>query len=156
MSKFEKTHGDAGRGKRSPEYTCWMLMKQRCFNPKSAGFKRYGGRGIRVCDRWSGEGGYENFLLDVGKKPTPTHSLDRFPNNDGNYEPGNVRWATPVEQSNNTRRSRWLVAFGERLTVAQWSKRTGIARQAIEKRCDRGWVPERALSAPLRVTKRVA
>ena len=73
-------------------------MKERCRNPKHNRFHRYGGRGIRVCDRWLDS--YENFLADMGRKPSPTHSVDRI-DNDGHYEPGNCRWATDAEQRAN-------------------------------------------------------
>ena len=110
-------HGESNRGGRaipSPEYRAWKGMKERCLSPKHKSYSRYGGRGIKVCDRWlhgDGElGGFECFLVDIGRKPTTRHSLDRFPNNDGNYEPGNVRWATPSEQHWTQRKPRQTVA----------------------------------------------
>ena len=84
-------HGEARNGRESPEYRSWRGMIQRCEQPSYTGFRYYGGRGISVCERWHT---YENFLADMGRKPTAKHSIDRWPNNDGNYEPGNVRWAT--------------------------------------------------------------
>ena len=84
----------------TPEHRAWIAMRQRCNDPNYHAYADYGGRGIRVCERWDS---FELFLEDVGHKPSPDLSLDRFPNNDGNYEPGNVRWATPVEQSQNRR-----------------------------------------------------
>ena len=92
------THGDTA----STEYIIWAAMIQRCENPKRLAYDRYGGRGINVCDRWHT---YENFLADMGRRPTPNHSVDRI-DNDGNYEPGNCRWATKSEQANNTSRSK--------------------------------------------------
>jgi hypothetical protein len=89
-----------GKQHPSPTYHSWMAMKQRCLNPNQLGYPDYGGRGITVCDRWQGEHGFENFLADMGKRPKGK-TLDRFPNNDGNYEPGNCRWATPKQQANN-------------------------------------------------------
>jgi hypothetical protein len=96
------SHGHARAGSHSREYNSWAQMIKRCTNPKVAGFAKWGGRGIRVCDRWKT---LANFLADMGARPKGT-SLDRFPNNDGNYEPGNCRWATAKQQANNRRGSR--------------------------------------------------
>lgn len=94
-------HGHAQR--HSGTYLSWQSMRARCGNHNAKGFKDYGGRGIKVCERWQGEHGLEKFLADLGERP-PGTTLDRFPNNDGNYEPGNVRWATPKEQAANRKR----------------------------------------------------
>lgn len=102
-SKSLRRHGHAARNPlaRSPEYRAWDAMKSRCYNPKARGYAGYGGRGIAVCDRWRYS--FENFLADMGERPSPEHSLDRI-DNDGNYEPGNVRWATRSEQQRNRTR----------------------------------------------------
>lgn len=94
-----RTHGVTG----TSIYLAWKSMITRCYYQKYSGYKNYGGRGITVCDRWRTS--FENFLADVGQKPTAQHSLDRI-NNDGHYEPSNVRWATRTEQNRNTRRNK--------------------------------------------------
>lgn len=96
-----KTHGE--RQARSKEYAAWCGMKGRCYRLNHPRYKDWGGRGIRVCDRWINS--YENFLADMGRAPSPTHSIDRI-NNDGNYEPGNCRWATVQEQNKNKRKKK--------------------------------------------------
>lgn len=93
-------HGHTARGKTSAAWRCWNNMIQRCFNPNSSWYHRYGGRGITVCEHWLGKHGFENFLTDMGEPP-PGMTLDRFPDKDGNYEPTNCRWATPREQTIN-------------------------------------------------------
>jgi hypothetical protein len=94
-------HGDARRNELTPEFVAWLSMRRRCSDPNRKDYDRYGGRGISVCDRWNTS--FENFLADVDRKPTPQHSLDRYPDNDGDYQPGNVRWATRIEQRRNQR-----------------------------------------------------
>jgi len=83
-------------------YGCWYMMRTRCKDPKHVGYKSYGGRGIKVCEEWDDpKTGFEAFLTHIGPRPSPIHSIDRFPDPDGNYAPGNVRWANPTEQANN-------------------------------------------------------
>lgn len=94
-------HGLARAKRVSKVYTAWRSMRRRCTDPKYTYFSRYGGRGISVCPQWSSSSSFEQFLKDMGHPPSKAHSLDRFPNPDGNYEPGNCRWATPSQQRNN-------------------------------------------------------
>ncbi len=99
MSEFYKTEEEL-RGKKAkhPLYSVWRCMKRRCDDSKHHSYKYYGGRGIKVCDKWLNS--FSAFIFDMGRKPTDNHQLDRIDNN-GNYEPGNCRWATPSENSYN-------------------------------------------------------
>jgi hypothetical protein len=116
-------------------------MMRRCRNANYPSFKDYGGRGIRICDRWSS---YENFLSDMGARPIGT-TLDRVDVN-GNYCPENCRWATRRDQANNQRTSRRIKHDGRSLTIAQWSRETGIPRRTLSRRLQAGWPTSRALT----------
>ncbi len=109
----------------SPTFIRWRSMKSRCYYPKNVGYPNYGGRGIKVCDRWLGEHGFENFLADMGEAPSREYSLDRIDVN-GDYTPENCRWATWKEQSNNKRNSRLITHNGRSLTIPQWCDELGF------------------------------
>lgn len=144
-------HGAAVDGKRTPEYKTWDSMKERCNNPNKAGYEHYGGRGIVVCERWLHS--FANFLEDMGRKPTPNHSIDRWPDANGNYEPGNCRWATNDEQQNNRRNNALITFQGRTQNMAQWAREIGIPRWLICHRLNAGWTVEKALTDPVIVSK---
>lgn len=133
-----KTHGR----RKSGAYSSWAAMKTRCTNPNSKSYADYGGRGIKICERWLNS--FENFLEDMGERPKG-HSIERV-DNDGDYEPGNCRWASQRAQVNNTRQNRYLEFDGRSQTISQWAKETGIERRTIARRLGLGWSIERALT----------
>jgi len=129
----------------TPEWSIWQTMIKRCGNPGAKGYQDYGGRGIRVCESWRKD--FRAFIRDVGPRPSPRHSLDRL-DTDGNYEPGNVRWATPIEQARNKRNNRVITIGGTRRTLAEWSEVSGIRYTTIRERLRRGWSASRAVTEP--------
>jgi len=117
-------------------------MIQRCSNPKSTFYRYYGEIGITVCDRWKD---FENFLADMGQKPSQDHSLDRYPNNDGNYEPGNVRWADKFQQSGNRRNCIMVEVRGKEVCLKEASRILGRNYDTVRHRIYRGMSPDEAL-----------
>lgn len=122
-AKAHTTHGESEQPGRpaSKEYRTWQRIKARCTKPNDQNFKEYGGRGITVSPRWlhgeNGKSGYECFLDDMGRRPPSKSSIDRYPDPNGNYEPGNVRWADAVEQSQNRRTVAWINFNGEAMVL---------------------------------------
>lgn len=104
LGRASRMHGEGTNGKETAEYRAWTSLRNRCVNPRHKSFCYYGARGIRVCERWDS---YANFLADMGRRPSPKHSIDRI-NNDGDYCPANCRWATSSEQNSNLRREHTL------------------------------------------------
>lgn len=139
------THGLSA----SPTYKVWQAMHQRCGNLNNPGFHRYGGRGIKVCDRWNS---FENFLADMGEKPAGMF-IERV-DNDGDYEPSNCRWATRSEQQRNRRNNRVVTHAGVTLCLKDWALRVGMPPNTLYGRLDKGWDFERAITAPPVMTGR--
>ncbi len=126
-------------------YRLWAGMRRRCNNKNEKSYPRYGGRGIKVCERWSS---FKAFKEDMGERPTSKHQLDRI-DNGGDYEPGNCRWVTAKENSNNRRSSRFLEFRGRTQTLQAWSEEVGIKYTTLIMRIDaRGWSVDRALTTP--------
>ena len=131
----------------SVEYQAWRHMKDRCHNPKSQRFDRYGGRGIVVCEEWRRS--FEAFFSCVGNRPSPNHSIERL-DNDGNYEPGNVVWATRDQQNANKSTSRIIEYDGRRMTLAQWASQLGIGTKTLSHRIDvAGMTVSEAFTKPI-------
>lgn len=137
-----RTHGKSS----TSIYKAWLNLKTRCNDPKHKHYSHYGGRGIKVCDRWLNS--FENFLEDVGEKPTPQHTLDRIDNN-GNYEPSNCRWATRIEQANNNTRNINITYNGQTKTLQQWADVVGIDYKNIWARLKAGWDAHKAFFTPV-------
>ncbi len=130
-----------------PEYAIWRGLINRCENPNVHAFRHYGGRGIKVGKSWRYS--YANFLADMGSRPSPKHSVERI-NNNGNYEPGNCKWATPQEQGNNRRNTRRVFYRGVNMTLAHAVRLAGsvIHIEAAWIRLQWGWPSEKALETP--------
>lgn len=145
---FNQTHGAAKNGG-TPEYRTWRAMRSRCNNPRDTGWSRYGGRGIRVCERWNS---FECFLADMGLRPSLNYSIDRIDNN-GNYEPSNCRWATDYEQNRNRGDNIFLTYNGRTQCMSDWAKELDLCLQMVYGRWDRGWSDSDCLSVPSNATK---
>jgi hypothetical protein len=126
-------------------------MKYRCDNEDGQDYYLYGGRGIKYCKRWAK---FENFLADMGQRPSKRHTLDRFPNKNGDYKPSNCRWATPKEQANNTRANVLITIGGLEKNLTQWSSISGMPIKVISARLGKGWPGRDAVFAPTQKTKR--
>lgn len=138
--------------KENPELFVWRDMNRRCSSSSRSDFAHYGGRGIKVCDRWRES--FENFLADMGHRPSPKHSIDSI-DNDGNYEPGNCRWATQKEQTRNFCRNRLITARGKTQCQAAWAEELGVSSVLINQRLDKlGWTEEEAVTVPKKTSIR--
>lgn len=146
-----RTHGHTANGKTSKEFHAWCGAKKRCYDKSEKSYVHYGGRGIRMCKRWRES--FENFFADMGPCPKDRsllrqrnkYSLDRYPNPNGNYEPGNCRWATQIEQCNNWRHNRIMTIRGQRMTVAQAARKFGLRSYLVYSRLYAGWADEAAI-----------
>lgn len=129
------------------EYKCWDHMVYRCVNPDSEAYANYGGRGITVCERWRDS--FDAFLNDMGSRPSRLHTIDRI-DNDGNYEPGNCRWATKREQANNKRDTVKVAYHGREVTISDLRLAAGLKHSTLFMRIQKyGWSLEDAVSTPV-------
>lgn len=147
-SSANMKHGQSSypnSGNSTKEYNTWAMMKRRCTNKTSADYMIYGGRGIKVCDRWLT---FELFFMDMGAAPSAHHSIDRIDGN-GPYSPENCRWADTKTQGRNRSITEFLEYNGERLPIGAWSEKTGIPYKRIHARLSRGWTIAKALTTPM-------
>jgi len=137
--KAKTTHGRS----KSTEYGIWNGMKNRCENKNEPAYRRYGGKGISVCERWQK---FTNFHEDMGDRPSPIHSIDRIDGTKGYYKE-NCRWATPLEQANNQSTNRPLTLNGRTQNLSTWAREIGIAAASLSSRLNRSrWSVEKALT----------
>jgi len=129
------------------EFDSWSCMLLRCYEPKVKSYGNYGGRGITVCDRWRGS--FLNFLSDMGPKPESSCTIDRI-DNDGDYEPGNCRWATRSQQARNMRNSVYVDHGGRRVLLCELCEQLGLSMHLVYGRLNLGWPLDEALSRPAR------
>lgn len=145
-SKSATSHGMS----KTVEYRTWRAIQNRCYNDKLIDFKNYGGRGICVCDRWLES--FENFYEDMGPRPGPRYSIDRFPDVNGNYCKENCRWATAKEQGNNKRNNRILLYNGKNYTLSELARESNLDIRTLHERLSNGWSIEEAVK-PLTIRR---
>lgn len=133
---------------RTREYRIWLGVRGRCLNPMASNYQRYGAKGVKIHEEWAND--FAAFYRAVGPCPSDLHSLDRFPNRNGDYVPGNVRWATPKEQARNRSTCKTYEHLGESLTIPEWAERYGLQRDTLYNRLAKGWSIVRALTEPVR------
>ncbi len=131
----------------SKEYAAWYHMLVRCYNNTCEAWPNYGGRGIKVCDRWLGDDGFENFFEDMKSLPSPNHSLDRIDNLLG-YSPDNCRWATNKEQARNRRSSKLITIGEETKSMVEWCEVYDIQYSLVKDRIQNDWEPVKAFTTP--------
>jgi hypothetical protein len=140
-------HGLATKNRTTSDYDIWCHIKARCFNKNEKSYKHYGGRGITMCDEWKND--FYAFYSYMGARPSNIHTVDRI-NTNGNYEPGNCRWATQKEQQNNRRNNHIIEYDGVSLTISQWSEKINIKQPTIRRRLKMNWSAEKTLLTPLK------
>ncbi len=139
-------------GKITVEYHAWSAMIGRCYNHKNPGYKNYGARGIKVCARWRKS--VQAFVKDVGLRPGKKYSIDRYPNNDGDYKPSNVRWTTRLNNVNNRRSTIFVKYKGKRIPLSVLCRKLRLRYEPIMRRITRGgYTPEQAVATKIKIYK---
>lgn len=149
VGKLNITHGATANNKTERLYSIWSGMRDRCYREKSVSYKNYGAKGITVCDEWRTDfAAFRNWSISNGY--ADGLMIDRIENSKG-YSPDNCRWVTRIFQNNHTSRNRMITAFGKTMTLAQWSRETGINSDVIYQRITNlKWETERALTEPVK------
>ena len=143
LSANKIVHGHRRRTGQSLTYSSWCMMLARCENTKFTEYHRYGDKGVTVCERWHD---FSNFLADMGDRPSVKHSIDRYPDNSGNYEPSNCRWATSTEQNRNKSSNRLITMNDKTQPLAAWLEELGVKRYTFNHRTRvLGWTEQQAL-----------
>lgn len=140
----------AEQRKKNPERSVWDNMRYRCIDPNNEHYDAYGARGITICDWWLGKHGFKHFLEDMGRRPTPKHTIERV-NNDLGYSKDNCIWETHANQQRNTRRNVWIEHDGDVLCLTDWAVRAGLKPSQLSSRLRHGWSMETALSTPIKL-----
>lgn len=140
------THGNTIGYRQTPEFCSWRNMVARCHDSNLPTYQRYGAKGIEVCSRWRNS--FANFLEDMGPRPSSKHSIDRWPDKGGNYEPGNCRWATQKEQARNKRNNRVVTIGDKPMALAEACEMYGVDQSLVAGRLRRGWTEQEAFSLP--------
>lgn len=147
INKCNTRHGLS----KTKEHSAWRGMLGRCHNPSNKRFSYYGGRGIKVCERWRNS--FEDFYSDMGPAPSKLHSIDRIDNERG-YSPENCRWATKSQQARNIRQTQFLEFNGETMSLPDWADKLKIKHETLRYRINvAGWTIEKALTTPVRGSK---
>ncbi len=133
-------------------YNIWKSMNQRCVNPRNKEYHNYGGRGIRVCQRWKQS--FAHFLEDIGDPPTDRHQIDRIDNDQG-YCQNNCRWVTPKQQQRHRRNNHLITHGGRTQILVEWAEETGLKRGTIAARLKKGWSAESALTIPVKRNRKL-
>ncbi len=138
-----RSQSTASKITKCPEYKSYTAMMYRCYRPGNPSYESYGGSGVVVCEGWRES--FANFLEDMGRKPSPSHSIERIDGNKG-YGPQNCRWATKAEQAANRSSSVFIESGGERMCVSEWARKLGMHESTIYVRIKKGWPLDRLLS----------
>lgn len=141
LAMLKMTHGESTSG----AYASHRAMMRRCYEAGVVNYPNYGGKGVTVCDRWKGVENFPLFLADMGERPKGM-TLDRYPNNTGNYEPGNCRWATPAQQARNFSQNHWIEVDGVRLILKDWADKLGVTPTTILDRIRKGMSEQEAVT----------